>query len=515
MTLKIRHKLFFAILIANIILAISIYFLSNWSFSKSFKDYLDSAQAERLAPMVSAVAETYQQEQNWDWVKSRYNHTWPQLLQQHVHKRPPRGSFRPPPPSHQPPPHRPPPPPNAHNGDHRNENWQRPGFEKPSHRPGFDRPPFRPPPPRSSDPLAINSAILLADKDHQLIIGRPDKQQTAYWIPVTVNGSNVGYLGFFRTTKFTSELDQLFIKRLQTNFSWIVLGMIFVSLLITLPFARQIVKPIEKLRRATNKITSGHYETQIKINSHDEIGELSRDFNLLAKTLAKNLQARQQWIADISHELRTPVAVLQGEVEAMQDGIRTLSESSINSLHQEIIRLSRLINDLHQLSLSDLGALSYKKETLNLLDIIEEVLDSKSDLLNEKNIQLQFLHSKKNISISGDYHRLTQLFYNLLNNSLSYTADTGSITIATTVANKQVTISWEDSEPGVSDNDLTQLFERLYRAEASRNRNTGGSGLGLSISKNIVEAHNGTITASHSTSGGVCFTIILPLITNI
>ena len=114
--------------------------------------------------------------------------------------------------------------------------------------------------------------------------------------------------------------------------------------------------------------------------------------------------------------------------------------------------------------------------------------------------------------VTGDYHRLTQLFYNLLNNSLSYTADNGSITIAVSRSNSFTTINWADSAPGVSDAEINRLFDRLYRTETSRNRNSGGSGLGLAISKNIVEAHQGHIVASHSASGGLCFSIELPLL---
>ena len=360
MQFKIHHKLFIAILVANMVLASSIYLLSNWSFSQSFKQYLDLSQAEKLQPLVVALADIYQQEQNWDWAKSRRSRRWPELMRQYVFKRP---AARP--------------PTRGPTDDH----GQPPQFAPPHRPPPFGRPP---PPPPTADPMAIDRAILLADSKHQLIIGPSDKKNEAYWLPIIVDDVEAGYLGFFRTTTITGELDQLFIKQLQKNFSWIVLAMILLSLLIALPFSRQIVRPIEKLKLATHKLASGDYKIRIKDGSRDEIGELGRDFNLLAETLSKNLKARQQWIADISHELRTPVAILQGELEALQDGVRTLSDAAVNSLHQEILRLGHLINDLHQLSLSDLGALSYRKETLNLMDIIEDVIDSKADQIRKK-----------------------------------------------------------------------------------------------------------------------------------
>ncbi|MCP3673802.1 MAG: two-component sensor histidine kinase, partial [Gammaproteobacteria bacterium] len=221
----------------------------------------------------------------------------------------------------------------------------------------------------------------------------------------------------------------------------------------------------------------------------------------------------KKWISDISHELRTPVAVLRAEIEAVQDGVRQVSDETVDSLHKEILRLTRLINDLHDLSLSDKGALSYHYEKIDINEIIKILIDSEKDKIGKNNLEMEYssFFTLKPIYISGDEGRITQLFTNLLNNTRLYTNSGGKLQINGEVVDNDLVIIWSDSEPGVSTEQLDKLFDRLYRVETSRNRNTGGSGLGLAICKNIVEAHQGTIVANHSKIGGIEINISLPI----
>ncbi len=237
---------------------------------------------------------------------------------------------------------------------------------------------------------------------------------------------------------------------------------------------------------------------------------LAQDFNTLAVTLNKNLKARQQWIADISHELRTPVAILQGEIEAMIDGIRNVEPGATNSLHQEILRLSRLIDDLHELSLSDLGALSYERQDVDIVEVIRSILDQQQLVFEAQQISCSMTSSEPVIQVSADPKRLDQLFSNLVNNTRYYTQSPGKLDINISLHHHRVRISWADSSPGVNDDELSRLFERLYRVDASRNRNDGGSGLGLAICQNIAEASHGEIKAQHSPTGGISIILTLP-----
>ncbi|MGH6913809.1 MAG: ATP-binding protein, partial [Geminicoccales bacterium] len=200
-------------------------------------------------------------------------------------------------------------------------------------------------------------------------------------------------------------------------------------------------------------------------------------------------------IADIAHELRTPLAVLRGEIEALQDGVRPLGRDALDSLAGDTARLSRLVEDLHTLSLSDLGALSYHKEPVDLAEVANEVLD-------ERRVRTKGLKLEKDLQpapLMGDADRLGQVFSNLLENSLRYTDPPGQIR----VSSGNGFVLWEDSSPGVPEADLPKLTGRLYRVEGSRSRNGGGSGLGLAIARAIVEAHGGTLAASASLLGGL------------
>jgi two-component system, OmpR family, sensor histidine kinase BaeS len=230
----------------------------------------------------------------------------------------------------------------------------------------------------------------------------------------------------------------------------------------------------------------------------------------MALTLEKNEKARRQWVADISHELRTPLAVLRGEIEALMEGVRTVSPEAIRSLHAEVLRLHRLVDDLHQLALSDLGALTYRKEELDLADALRESIETCRGAFISKGVDLiSDISGTQGITIFADRERLLQLFSNLLDNSLKYTDSKGELKVRLSSDSDRVVVEFEDSAPGVPEDEVGKLFDRLYRVEGSRNRASGGAGLGLAICRNIVEAHAGTIAAYPSSLGGVLVRVIL------
>jgi len=274
------------------------------------------------------------------------------------------------------------------------------------------------------------------------------------------------------------------------------------------------VRPIKELVKGTRALANGDYQSRIPVRGSDELTQLSMDFNSLAETLDQNREARQQWIADISHELRTPLSVLQGELESIQDGIREMTPETVNSLHHEVAHLNALINDLHELSMSDQGALIYEKDHIDLATVFERSTEMNRHMLEKQDIKLSINRNSYNgsmyIPLIGDQNRLLQLFDNLYQNTCRYTDDGGQLVINIRRSEDTVIIEWFDSEPGVTDGDLSQLFDRLYRVDSSRNRKQGGSGLGLAICKNIVEAHKGTIEAQHSSLGGLKLEIRFP-----
>lgn len=440
MVLKLRYKIFLVILLANALLITAIITLNTRAFNASFDAYLMDAQARRLAPLIEALADSYLETGNWSFVRSD-TMRWQRLMR-------PYSFYRP--------------------------EAQRPG-----------------------------PVLLLRDANGNLVLA-PNRINSSYsWLAIERDGRLLGELGIPRNPRLISEFDQLFADQQRQQLLWIALVGLAFSALIAVPFASLLLKPITQLKEGTHRLTQGDYQLSLPIRGGDELASLAQDFNRLAQTLANNQDARQRWIADISHELRTPLAVLRAELEALLDGVRPCDGHTLQSLHQEVERLSGLVQDLHELSLSDAGALSYRMEPVNLTALINEVCAHFQASLEQQALKLQFNHPPEPVVIEGDQHRLTQMFTNLMHNSLNYTQSPGLIQIELKQSAEQVKLTWEDTAPGVPDESLSLLFDRLYRVEHSRSRQSGGSGLGLAIVHNVVTAHRGQVVAQHSSLGGL------------
>ncbi|PLR36813.1 two-component system sensor histidine kinase BaeA [Chimaeribacter californicus] len=330
--------------------------------------------------------------------------------------------------------------------------------------------------------------------------------------PIRVEGRQVGMLVSSPVERLTRNTDISF-DRQQRRTSWMIAALsALLAAAATWLLSRGMLAPVKRLVNGTHRLAAGDFSARVEVDSQDELGKLAHDFNLLAMTLEKNEQMRRALMADISHELRTPLAVLRGEMEAMQDGVRRLSPESLLSLQAEVATLTKLVDDLHQLSLSDAGALAYRKEPVDVVHLAQLAEAAFRERFNGKQLSITSALPPQAI-IFGDPDRLTQLFNNLLENSLRYTDPGGRLLIRGEKQEKSLLLCVEDSAPGLSDDQLGRIFERFYRTEGSRNRASGGSGLGLAICQNIVDAHGGSIHAAHSPLGGVSLCVSLPLIT--
>jgi two-component system sensor histidine kinase BaeS len=274
--------------------------------------------------------------------------------------------------------------------------------------------------------------------------------------------------------------------------------------------ARNVSRPVRKLGDAIGTLSRGDYQARVSVEAGDEIGILAGHVNDLATTLEKNRTARQRWMADIAHELRTPVAILKGEVEALTDGIRPADERFAASLQEEIDQLSKLVDDLQTLALSDAGALNIQKEMMDLARVAEQSVELYRDRLAVRGISIG-LRMDGSVNMSADPNRMRQLLQNLLENSCRYVEDDGRVLLTLLQGPGSVNIVLEDSGPGLTASQIPRLFERFYRAEGSRTRSSGGTGLGLSICKNIAEAHGGRIHAEPSEIGGLKIQVDLPV----
>ncbi len=341
-------------------------------------------------------------------------------------------------------------------------------------------------------------------------------EETNLRLPIKLNGKIVGQIGYHPLKELIEQTD---IEFAQNQFKLLSLGAIFVTVLTLLllwPMANHLLAPIRQLTEAMRDLTSGNFQHRLRVNRKDEFGELQRDVNHLAKTLEASQQSRNQWIADISHELRTPLTVLNGSIEAMRDGIRPMNAAALDSLHQEVALLQRLIEDLYQLSLSDLGALQYSMQSLDISSLIRKTAAQFEDKARQKGLNLQITKFENRARIQGDSERLQQMLNNLLQNAIDYTdaeqADGSQGTIQLSLSKQ--TDSWmlciEDSSPAVTEQELEHLKERFFRAEASRNRRTGGTGLGLAMVSQVVDAHEGRFNIELSALGGLKVTIELP-----
>jgi two-component system sensor histidine kinase BaeS len=361
--------------------------------------------------------------------------------------------------------------------------------------------------------MFLGRRLRLLDENRLHVIGPHYGGNDEVFRPIVLDNVIVGWLAVRPVTAFTDRLVLSFLeqqKRANTLIFALALGL---SMLVSLILARVFLAPIRRLANGVQALAEGRYDTQITPSSRDELGQLARHFNLLAQTLQSNEKARRQWIADIAHELRTPLAILKGEIEAMQDGIRQPTPDSLRSLHGEVSALTKLVGDLHELSVSDMGAMNYRRVQTDLAEVLREVCEQFAQRFANGGLELvNRIAADAIYPVFADPSRLSQLFSNLLENSCRYTDSPGLCEITVDNADQTVAVNFRDTGPGVADEDLPKLFDRLYRVDKSRSRDLGGSGLGLSIAKNIVEAHGGTITAQQCEYGGLWIRVSLPSI---
>ena len=358
-------------------------------------------------------------------------------------------------------------------------------------------------------PLTIDPRLMLLDVDRTVLIGNPEAAKVAVMKPIDWQARRVGYLGYVPRPEMLESIDRLYMRRQHLTFGAIGVGLLAAALALSAGLAWWLSSRISALAAGTDALIKGNYAVRLPVAGDDELARLARDFNALATTLAEAQTARRQWIADIAHELRTPLSVLRGEIEALQDAVRPVDAAALASLSGEASRLARLVEDLHTLSLSDLGALTYRKERLDLGEVVAESVDAQRAALEQKGLRAD-LRVDRGANVLGDADRLKQVFGNLLQNSVRYTDAPGRIAVRVRNEPERVVIDWEDSSPAVPPEDLPRLTERLFRVEGSRSRAGGGAGLGLAIARAIVEGHEGTLAARPSALGGLHIELAFP-----
>ena len=351
--------------------------------------------------------------------------------------------------------------------------------------------------------------LALLDAAGHPVLGNSELAAEGAVKPVVVNGDTVGWVARAPLRRLSSAAEVSFQQE-QLRSAWVTAALALVLAAgLALVLGRAFVTPVKRVADATHRLAAGDYATRVPVRSQDELGRLAVDFNRLAETLERNETLRRRFMADVSHELRTPLAVLSAELEAMEDGVRPLTRESLASLRGEVSALGKLVEDLNQLALADVGALAYRKRRVDVVPLLEQALESFRDRLAERHLAVETALGREAI-VFGDADRLLQMFRNLLENSARYTDAGGRVRASARREGDRVVVDFEDSAPGVPPEALPHLFERFYRVDASRSRANGGAGLGLAICRSIAVAHDGEMSASDSPLGGLRVRITLP-----
>jgi len=475
--MKIHNKLFLILFSFTFSIIAGLVVLIQWSIGQGVIDYVNAKEIKALEPLVIKLATQYESSASWDEVicdnKSFRRLIETELQSSQFSERPgPRSrSMRPPPP-------------------------ERARFEMKG-----------PPKPNNIAHYA------LLDKNKQPIRGRYLDELTYINTPIIVNNIAVGYIAVSKRDGLVDGYELDFLEQ-QTNYLWLIaIAAALFTLLLTFLLSRHLVSPVKQIATGMHQLTQGNFTTKLTLDRKDELGQLSEDFNMLALTLAKDEKVRKRWLANISHELRTPMSILLGELEAMLLGIREPNPQNISSANDEAMHLKRLIDDLHMLNSAELGGMHYTMQPTDLTLLLNTIEQKYQVLFEQHAINIYVLNSAKQTIVQADKTRLLQLFDNILMNAVHYAQCTTISITAENISKKGqsfIELTIEDNGVGVESSHLAHLFEYLYRVDGARNRQEGGAGLGLSICKHIVEGHHGEIVAEKASIGGLAVVISLP-----
>lgn len=341
------------------------------------------------------------------------------------------------------------------------------------------------------------------------VFGPPVAPEERIDAAIRVAGELVGWLTLPASDPLRMQLENRFQQRQIRTLLWSLLPAVLLAMLASWLISRQIGRPIEQTARFAGTLAKGQYHERLALQGDDETGQLAHKLNQLALALELATRARERWLADISHELRTPMAVLKGELEALVDGIRPVTGDTLAALQHQTDHINKLLDDLHDLALADLGTLRYQFMGLDLGALLTQSCESFSSLAQRNGHRLAWQIPAHPVRISGDTTRLRQLIDNLLDNAIKYTEAPGQIETHLQIVDQQAVVTVEDTPPRPQSPEDGSLFDPFVRHHDDREQR--GSGLGLAICKRIAEAHGGELQAHASSLGGLRMVLSLPL----
>jgi len=332
-------------------------------------------------------------------------------------------------------------------------------------------------------------------------------------IPIILDDELAGYLFFppgdpreyFGSHPVLNRIDLLLI--------YSALGALVLALVLGLVLSRTLSRPLQELSSAAQRAATGDLSQKVEITSRDEIGVLAQSFNQMMEDLERLMASRRQMTADIAHDLRTPISVILGHAEGVHDEVIEPSKETFEIVRDEALRLERLVRDLRDLSMADLGELSLELKPLSPIWMVEQVQKTVQPLMAEKSLSLEVNMGEQVPDINADPDRVLQVLRNVIDNAIRYTPEGGQIKLSASTVDQGAFVQFDilDGGPGVADEELDKIFNRFYRTDPSRRRDREGSGLGLAIARSITEQHGGEIWAESVPGAGLKISIKLPV----
>ncbi|MBX3653253.1 MAG: HAMP domain-containing protein [Ramlibacter sp.] len=530
MRLRIVHQLSL-LMVGSVLLAVAaVGGLVAWNLQTGFTDYLRSRDAQQLERFAQVVAQRVTRDPSMAPGGGR-GLPMRELMDEFLTREglAPPANWRPPPDGRPPRAQRPPPPrregppPVAFGAG-------QPGGAPPPPAAPPEAPPEPPPdpppapapepPPRNAAPDSVTRRIQVVNLQGQRI-GGPEFPEGRALLrePVQVDGRTVAYVRMLPSAGLEG-VDARFLRRQYLGLALAAGGSLALALVAAWLAARWLGRPLGRVQAATRRIAGGELDVVVPESGSREMADLIADVNRMAASLKSLEGARRSWIAQISHELRTPLSVLLGELESIEDGARQPTPQVLANLRAEVLHLVRLVNDLHTLSMADLGALRCEFGDGDASEALARAVQRFVPRAQKAGLALELLAGPP-VLAGWDFGRIEQLLTNLLENSLRYTTAPGRVRVQWVAERHTLELRVEDTPPGVKPQQLDQLFEPLFRADHARQRRLpadgdapsagSGSGLGLAICRAIVQAHGGRISAQASALGGLCIVVSLPL----
>ena len=363
--------------------------------------------------------------------------------------------------------------------------------------------------------LASNagSAVQVRDAAGSLVASatppsvRPSSLGPPLVLPVVNDGTQVGSVSVRTSTTGIEAANSSLRRAIATGIGWSALVLALLAVIAGVVFARRITRPVVALTAAARSMASGDRGARVaEIHAIGELSDLSTAFNQMADTLEREDQLRRILVADVAHELRTPLAILQATTEAMADGVTPPTPSTLSSLHDETLRLGRIVADLEVLASAEAAGLALDPTIVDLAAVADSAAEGLRSQIEAQ--ELSLLLALHRATVRGDKDRLHQVVTNLLTNAIKFTPNGGSITLSVRSSDGSGTIIVQDTGRGIPREDIPHVFERFWRGPGARN--TTGSGVGLAVVQELVAAHGGQVTVKSEEGHGACFVVTIP-----